>query len=177
MSLFSLRGVVKLIEIILLIRDRLGHDIQPRALITMYDFRTRYSKHVMEKVKERFGNNVFESVIRYNVRLRETVDYGMPIGDYDKHSIGYMDYENLAEEVLSAEVLQGYEREDTLLTAQDILINTEKYIESVGEPLEDEPAVAETDELDPYPLKSSYPEMMEALAVQQPDTSSGEEEG
>ncbi len=43
MSLFSLRGVAKLVEIILLIKDKLGHEIRPRALITMYDHRTRYS--------------------------------------------------------------------------------------------------------------------------------------
>ena len=74
MSLFSLRGVAKLVEIILLIKDKLGHEIRPRALITMYDHRTRYSKQVLQKVKETFGSNVFESAIRYNIRLRETVE-------------------------------------------------------------------------------------------------------
>ena len=55
MSLFSLRGVAKLIEIVVLLKDECGHVIRSRALVTMYDFRTRYSKRVLENVKEQFG--------------------------------------------------------------------------------------------------------------------------
>jgi chromosome partitioning protein len=102
LSLFSLRGVSKLMEIVLLLKEELGHEINARALITMYDFRTRYSRHVLEKVRERFGEKVFDTAIRYNIRLRETVDYGMPIGEYDKHSIGHKDYEKLADEFTSS---------------------------------------------------------------------------
>lgn len=133
MSLFSLRGVAKLVEIILLIKDRLGHEIRPRALITMYDHRTRYSKRVMEKVKESFGSNVFQTAIRYNIRLRETVDHGLPIGDYDKHAIGYQDYEDLAEEVIRAEAEGDYPQQHIVETARDILLNTEEYMDSVKE--------------------------------------------
>jgi len=102
LSLFSLRGVSKLMEIVLLLKEKLGHEIKARALITMYDHRTRYSRHVLEKVRERFGENVFDTAIRYNIRLRETVDYGLPIGEYDKHSIGHKDYEKLADELMNA---------------------------------------------------------------------------
>jgi chromosome partitioning protein len=138
MSLFSLRGVAKLVEIILLIKDKLGHEIQPRALITMYDHRTRYSKQVLQKVKESFGSNVFESAIRYNIRLRETVDHGLPIGDYDKHAIGYADYENLAEEVIRVQE-EGDSPEPLVAeTARDILQNTEDYMDSVREALEED---------------------------------------
>jgi len=162
MSLFSLRGVIKLVEIILMIRERTGHEIHPRALITMYDYRTRYAKQVLEKVKERFGNNVFDSVIRYNVRLRETVDHGLPIGDYDKHSIGSKDYEQLAEEVIAAEDLGMADRTDSMLTARDILANAGRYIQSAGEAVED---VVDEEGMQPAPLRSSYPEMMEACAA------------
>jgi chromosome partitioning protein len=105
LSLFSLRGVSKLIEIVMTLKENLNHEIATRALITMYDYRTRYAKHVMEKVKEEFGDNVFETVIRYNIRLRESVDYGQPVGEYDKRSIGNKDYEALTEELLRAETV------------------------------------------------------------------------
>jgi chromosome partitioning protein len=141
MSLFSLRGVAKLVEIILLIKEKLDHEIRPRALITMYDFRTRYSKQVLEKVKETFGSNVYESAIRYNIRLRETVDHGLPIGDYDKHAIGYKDYENLAEEVIRAEG-EGEVAEPLMAdTARDILQNTEDYMDSIKESLDEDLSV------------------------------------
>jgi len=143
MSLFSLRGVAKLVEIILLIKDRLDHEIRPRALITMYDPRTRYSKQVMEKVKETFGSNVFESSIRYNIRLRETVDHGLPIGDYDKHAIGYRDYESLAEEVLRAEAISDHPEQPSAETARDILLNTEEYMDAVKGAQEDKESLEE----------------------------------
>jgi hypothetical protein len=54
----------------------------------------------MEKVREEFGENAYKTVIRYNIRLRETVDHGLPIGQYDKRAIGHRDYEGLADEIL-----------------------------------------------------------------------------
>ena len=130
MSLFSLRGVTKLIEIITLIKEKVGHDIKSRALITMYDRRTRYSRVVLEKVQTEFGNNVFDTVIRYNIRLRETADLGLPVGDYDKYAIGHMDYENLAEEIINLDTTENQQPLSALNVAQDILNSTEEYIKS-----------------------------------------------
>ena len=130
MSLFSLRGVAKLLEIIILLKDKVGHDVKSRALITMYDRRTRYSRIVLEKVKTEFGNDVFETVIRYNIRLRETADYGLPVGDYDKNAIGHKDYENLAEEVIRSEAARMYPDLKTLSVTEDILQKTEHYIDN-----------------------------------------------
>jgi len=134
MSLFSLRGVAKLMEIILLFKEKLGHEIHPRALVTMFDFRTRYSRQVLEKVKERFGSGVFETAIRYNIRLRETVDYGVPIGDYDRSSLGFRDYDRLAEEVLGCETEGLREDKPGRRTAEEILAGTRSYMNSVGQP-------------------------------------------
>jgi chromosome partitioning protein len=132
LSLFSLRGVAKLIEIITLLKDKVGHDVKSRALITMYDRRTRYSRVVLEKVKAEFGDNVFDTVIRYNIRLRETADCGLPVGDYDKNAIGHADYENLAEEVVNLEADRNPQNLSTLNVAQDILQKTEEYMKSPG---------------------------------------------
>ena len=141
MSLFSLRGVSKLLEIVIMLKEKLGHDISSRALITMYDVRTRYSRRVLEKVKEEFGENVFETVIRYNIRLRETVDYGLPIGDYDKRSIGHKDYKNLADEVIGAKAAYMDDESDSLNASYDILHRTEEYMDIVdASPIHDLPA-------------------------------------
>ncbi len=158
MSLFSLRGVAKLVEIILLIKERLGHEIRPRALITMYDFRTRYSKQVLQKVKETFGSNVFESAIRYNIRLRETVDHGLPIGDYDKHAIGYKDYENLAEELIRGQAEDALPEAQVAQTAHDILQNTEDYMDSVKQALEEDLSADDSSAATAYQCSPSSPE-------------------
>jgi len=133
LSLFSLRGVAKLIEIILLLKEKRDHEVRPRALITMYDFRTRYAKRVLDKVKEKFGQNLFNSVIRYNIRLREAVDNGLPIGEYDKHAIGFKDFDTLADEVIASEADESFRWHDALMIAKEILLNTEEYIDMAGE--------------------------------------------
>ena len=129
MSLFSLRGVAKLTEITMMLKDKCDHAVKSRALITMYDARTRYSRVVLEKVKSKFGTNVFETVIRYNIRLRETVDYGLPVGDYDKHAIGHIDYENLANEVISEAATRVWQQ-DNQETARKLLQETEDLVET-----------------------------------------------
>lgn len=166
MSLFSLRGIAKLLEIVLLLKDELGHEITSRALITMYDYRTRYSRRVFEKVKEQFGEDVFETVIRYNIRLRETVDYGLPIVDYDKHAIGSKDYQDLAEEIIgsgAAERLQ--EKAHAERKACDVLQKTEEYIDSLRNFPEDVLSRVETDETNGNSFSSSYAKMIQAIAA------------
>jgi chromosome partitioning protein len=131
MSLFSLRGVARLSELILLLKERSGHVTNPRALVTMYDYRTRYSSHVLEKVKEQFGEGVFSTVIRYNIRLRETVDHGLPVGDYDKHAIGYKDYVNLAEEIVGSRSEGLGDAADVLSTADEVWRRPDNHFEAI----------------------------------------------
>jgi chromosome partitioning protein len=121
LSLFSLRGVSKLVEIVIMMKERLGHVITSRALVTMFDNRTKYSRVVLEKVKEEFGENVFSTVIRYNIRLRETVDHGLPIAAYDKHSIGYQDYQLLAEEIVQTAEADANQAYNALKAAESLL--------------------------------------------------------
>ena len=169
MSLFSLRGVEKLLEIVLLLKEKLSHDIVPRALITMFDHRTRYSRRVLEKVKDQFGKDVFEAVIRYTIRLRETVDCGLPISDYDKHAIGNKDYDTLAEELVrsaadaSREALPG-----AMNDTHSILQKTGAYIESVTEAAEAGHSEGDAEEFAGTGLRSSYSEMIEVLATDPP---------
>ena len=190
MSLFSLRGVSKLIEMIILLKDKTGHDIKSRALITMYDRRTRYSRTVLEKVQAEFGDNVFDTVIRYNIRLRETADLGLPVGDFDKHSIGHMDYENLADEVIRTEKTGTYQDFNTSNTAQDMLQKTEGYIDTATELPEDEPIAyemeefsedespaSEIEEFSSYSSQSNYSQMIEAIATRSNDSFFDDEDG
>ena len=161
MSLFSLRGVAKLIEMITLLKNNVGHDVKSRALITMYDRRTRYARVVLEKVKAEFGDNVFETVIRYNIRLRETADCGLPVGDYDKHAIGHADYESLAEEIVNSKTAGMHQNLNALNKVQDILQRTEEYMKSPGI----EEAVSDIKEPSSYSIQSNYSKMIEVIAT------------
>ncbi len=158
MSLFSLRGVVKLVDVIEYLKKSLGHEIDSTALITMFDFRTRYARRVLEKVREAFGENVFETVIRYTVRLRESVDHGLPVGDFDRNSIGCADYERLAGEVIQKLPQAKSNRSDAGKKARHIVERAEAYFGSPG-------AAPENDsECFSGGFSSSYSDMIDMLA-------------
>jgi chromosome partitioning protein len=58
---------------------------------------------VIERLQEHFGDRVFETVIRENIRLREAPSFGQPITVYDPKSHGAEDYRALAHEVIQQE--------------------------------------------------------------------------
>ncbi len=175
MSLFSLRGVAKLTDMMVLIENASGHAIAPRALVTMFDARTRYSQEVLERVREKFEDKVFKTVIRYNIRLRETVDHGLPVGDYDKHAIGQKDYEALSEEVMGNGAAAEIEAPSG---AEEILRTTKEYLDTMEKaPISDVDSDPEADiaESFPYPAQSSYSAMVNAIAAL-PESSDESEE-
>ena len=100
MSLFSLHGISKLMEIIESIKTKAGHEIHTKVFGTIVDMRTRISREVLENIRDHFSDTMFETVIRSNVTLKEAAGYGKSIIDYSKNASGYKDYMMLAEEVL-----------------------------------------------------------------------------
>jgi chromosome partitioning protein len=179
MSLFSLRGIAKLTDMMVMIEATSGHRIAPRALVTMFDTRTRYSREVLKRVREKFGEKVFNTVVRYNVRLRETVDHGVPIGDFDRHAIGQKDYEELAEEVLAGVRKVTGAETDVSAGAAEILRTTEEYIDTMEPvPQSDDESDSEAEIVEgfPYPARSSYSAMIETIASSDLPESSEESE-
>lgn len=101
---FSLHGVSKLLEVINLIDKQLNYKITIKALVTMFDRRTKFSQEVKAEIYKYFSDNVFSTVINNNVRLKEASSYGLPVIAYDKRSRGAEDYTNLTKEVLQDEL-------------------------------------------------------------------------
>jgi chromosome partitioning protein len=167
MSLFSLRGIAKLTDMMVMIENASGHVIAPRALVTMFDARTRYSQEVLERVREKFEDKVFDTVIRYNIRLRETVDHGLPIGDYDKHAIGQKDYDALSVEVMGGARKAAAAEIEASSGAEEILRTTKEYLDTMEPvPMSDVDLESETETVEsfPYPAQSSYSAMIKAIA-------------
>jgi chromosome partitioning protein len=167
MSLFSLRGIAKLTDMMVMIENASGHVITPRALVTMFDARTRYSQEVLERVREKFEDKVFDTVIRYNIRLRETVDHGLPVGDYDKHAIGQKDYAALSDEVMGGLQKDATVEIEASSGAGAVLRTTREYLDTMKPvPMSDMDLESETKgaESFPYPDQSNYSAMINAIA-------------
>jgi chromosome partitioning protein len=99
---FSLRGVALLMQTIDKIRERLNPELELEGILaTMYDSRTLHGREVLARVVERFGDQVFHTVINRTVRFPETTVAGEPITSYAPSSAGAYAYRELAKEVLA----------------------------------------------------------------------------
>ena len=97
---FALEGLAMLMDMIDIVTNELGHEMKKRFLLTMYDARTNPSKDIAERIRRRFGEEVFRIVIPRNIRLADAPSYGQPIYLTDPESTGAKAYEKLAEEVI-----------------------------------------------------------------------------
>lgn len=108
---FSLHGIGKLLEIVNLIDKKLRFKIKIKALVTMFDTRTRFSQEIRDEINKYFSGIVYKTIINNNVRLREASSYGLPVIAYDKHCRGSEDYTNLAKELITEEQEQEIKKE------------------------------------------------------------------
>jgi len=107
---FALQGVSKLLDTQEVVRKRLNKNLEITGIIfCMYTSRTRLCKEVIEKVKEHFAKDqVFDTVIRKNVKLSESPSHGKPVVSYAPGSHGSEDYMSLAKEVVQQENSKEY---------------------------------------------------------------------
>ena len=98
---FALEGLGQLLNTIKIVRQHLNPQLEIEGvLLTMFDGRLRLSNQVAAEVRRYFGDRVFESVIKRNVRISEAPSFGKPVLLYDAISSGTKNYMKLAGEVL-----------------------------------------------------------------------------
>ena len=101
LSSFSLMGVGKLLSMIELIRVKLQHTPKVYALPTMVDMRTNFAKHMIEEIRQAFGENILNTIIRQTVAVKESQAKGIPVVKYNSKSRGAVDYLILTQEILN----------------------------------------------------------------------------
>ncbi len=74
-------------------------SINFRILPTFFDSRTNISKLILEKIREKYSENVFRTVIRVNTALREAPGSNKTIYEHAPLSRGAYDYYRLTEEI------------------------------------------------------------------------------
>jgi chromosome partitioning protein len=96
---FALQGVEQAMEVVELARDGLNSELSLLGvLLNLADMRTVHSREALASLKERFGEQVFDTVIRSSIAYAESAERAIPILDYrpDRGS----DYLSLAGEIL-----------------------------------------------------------------------------
>ncbi len=96
----ALAGLAQLLQTVQVVRERLnGELVLAGILASRVDGRTRHSLEVVEDLRERFGDLVFQTVISENVALAEAFSFAQPITSYRTRSRGAQNFRNLALEL------------------------------------------------------------------------------
>jgi chromosome partitioning protein len=97
---FSLQGVEQALEVVQLARESLHPDLDwLGVMLNKADMRLVHSREALQLLRERFGERVFDTVVRRSVRYAESAERGVSILDYAP-DLG-ADYMALADEVLA----------------------------------------------------------------------------
>jgi len=98
----AMQGLGKLIETVNIVKHRLNRNLEiTGVLATRYDKRKILNREVVNRIKEHFGDKVFNVLIRENISLAESPSHGLTIFEYFPGSNGAEDYMALAKEVLN----------------------------------------------------------------------------
>ncbi len=136
-SRFSVQGVEHLMDIVNLIRDRLNHPVDPRVLITMFDSRLRHSFSMLDKIKTKYREMMFDAIIHTNVKLKESAVMGKTVLTYDKYCRGAKDYFSLAKEMIARAEGRAPDRVLTDAPAAASIDFSARMKETIAEEMED----------------------------------------
>ncbi len=102
---FALQGVEQAMEVVELAREGLNPQLSLLGvLLNLADMRTVHSREALASLKERFGDQVFDTVVRASIAYAESAERARSILDH-RPDLG-ADYLALADEVL--ERLPGF---------------------------------------------------------------------
>jgi chromosome partitioning protein len=102
----ALHGMSLLMRTIDLVKKRLNPGLEIKGVIPcMFDARKGLAKDIVQEIDRHFGDKVFKTRIRANVRLAEAPSHGKTIFDYAPDSNGAEDYLALAREIAGIELI------------------------------------------------------------------------
>jgi chromosome partitioning protein len=109
LGFFSVYGLGRVLETMDMLAARTGHKPAVGILATMYDVRARSMRRSLASLRDQYANTLFETVVRFNVDLREAAAMGSPIAEFKPDSRGHEDYRALAQEVLASDLQVEFE--------------------------------------------------------------------
>jgi chromosome partitioning protein len=96
------RGLALLLQTIEKVRERLNRELVLAGILpTMFDGRTVHATEVLTELRTNFPGQVFDSVIKHTVRIKESPATGQPILDYDPEHEVAQAFMTLAKEVVA----------------------------------------------------------------------------
>ena len=106
---FALQGALRARVLFEEIARDQGSRFDLRVLGTLFDKRTRFARELLVALHARFGDEMYDTVVRSSVRLREAAACGRPVFDIAPRSSAADDFHALAAEVLAERPSAGSE--------------------------------------------------------------------
>jgi chromosome partitioning protein len=98
---FSLQGALQASDILGAVAAEADEPPSFRVVATLFDRRLRIARETLVAMQARFGDAMFDSVIRNTVRLREAAAFGVPAQELDSNCKAATDFAALAAEVIA----------------------------------------------------------------------------
>jgi chromosome partitioning protein len=98
-SVYSMQGLVRLVELVDLLGKRKHHRANVKILVNAYDGRSNFARQTLEEIRRTFPEQALATVIRSSVRVREAAARGVPVDRYAPHASIVEDYRALAAEL------------------------------------------------------------------------------
>jgi len=100
-SFLSIRGLKYLTNVLMTLKNNMNHELAVLGiLLTIVDSRTRAIQEVVDRLREKFGIKVFDTVIKRSVGLIECPSFGQTIFEYDEESLGARCFRDLGTEIM-----------------------------------------------------------------------------
>ena len=99
---FCLQSLGQQLQTLEMLREQCDQSLRVRLVASLYDVRTKLGREVLAHLREKYETVLSKACINFNTKLKEAASLGQPISEYDTASIGYRDFQALAEEILSA---------------------------------------------------------------------------
>ncbi len=97
---FASRGLMQLLEIVNVVKAQTNPALRFYLFASMYDQRNLVSRQVLESLQAHFSENMAETIIRIDTRIRESAMVGEPIQIYAPKTRAADEYRALAQEII-----------------------------------------------------------------------------
>ncbi len=104
---FALQGALRARKLFEDMARAQGSRFDIRVLGTLFDKRTKCGREFLLAMHARFGEDMFDTVIRESVKLRESAARGVPIQEFAPRSGAAEDFASLAREAAALELRTG----------------------------------------------------------------------
>jgi chromosome partitioning protein len=98
---FATRGLMRLSELIEVVRTRTNPRLAQWMFVTLYDGRTRVSQRILAELQGYFGAQLLATVIQADTRVRESALVGEPVTHFAPNTRASRQYRELAAELLT----------------------------------------------------------------------------